>query len=68
MMRRDLELTNPNKDLKPTCLRRNRSTMKCRAKCCRKPKVVRVEPGEQEKLWLVGTPEQQLRSWINREN
>lgn len=57
---------NPNKDLKPTCQRRNRSTMKCRAKCCRKPKVVRVEPGEQEKLWLVGSPEQQLRNWRNR--
>lgn len=59
---------NPNKDLKPTCKRKNRPTMKCRAKCCKKPKLENVELGEQEKLWLVGTPEQQLRSWINREN
>jgi len=59
---------NPNKDLKPTCLRRDRPTLKCRAKCCRKKKAEEKPSGEQDKLFLVGTPEQQLRNWRNRQN
>lgn len=61
-------MSGSNNDLKPTCKRKDRPTMKCRAKCCRK-KTIQVEiPGEQEKLFLVGTPKQQLRNWRNRQN
>lgn len=39
---------NPNKDLKPTCERN--WVRKCRASCCRKPKLEEKPPGKQMKF------------------
>ena len=63
--------SNSKKEIpRPPCKNRNRTTLKCRRMCCKKP--VRIEDGggkRQQTLTLAGigqSPRDQAASWRNK--